>query len=94
VLNPSRVSGTALLASARRIGGTCGLAYDENFEPTYTYENRGELVDVSGFETFRQVAWGNSWEGTSTVGLGVRGQLPFRVLLLPGRIVIDVAHTW
>jgi hypothetical protein len=69
-------------------------AYDENFEPTYTYENRGELVDVSGFETFRQVAWGNSWEGTSTVGLGVRGQLPFRVLLLPGRIVIDVAHTW
>jgi hypothetical protein len=69
-------------------------AYDENFESTYTYEDRGELLDVSGFETFRQVAWGNSWEGTSTVGLGVRDHLPFRALILPGTIVIDVAHDW
>jgi hypothetical protein len=69
-------------------------AYDENLDSTYTYEDRAELVDVSDFETFRQVAWGNSWEGTSTVGLGVRDHLPFRVLVVPGGIVIDVAHGW
>lgn len=69
-------------------------AYDESFQPTYTYANRAELVNVNGYQTFRQVAWAGSWEGTTTVGLGVRARLPFRVHTLPGRIVIDVAHQW
>jgi len=61
--------------------------------------NRRELARVSGYRTFRQVAWAGSFEGSTTLGLGVRARLPFRVLQLPGpgtgsRVVIDVAHTW
>lgn len=69
-------------------------AYDEHFNPTYTYANRSELVNVTGYQTFRQVAWAGSWEGTTMVGLGVRARLPFRVFTLPNQIVIDVAHRW
>lgn len=59
----------------------------------------GELVDTRGYRTFRQVAWAGSFEGQTTVGLGVRARLPFRVFLLPGpgagyRLVVDVAHRW
>jgi hypothetical protein len=54
-------------------------------------------VDVEGYRSFRQVAWAGHFEGWSTIGVGVRTQLPFRVLLLNGRdetrhVVIDVAH--
>jgi hypothetical protein len=60
------------------------------------------LVDVNGFRTFRQVAWAGSFEGTSSIGLGVRARLPFRVIAITGlphtangtRVVIDVAHQW
>ena len=69
-------------------------AYDAAGRPTYRYANRAELVNVSGYTTFRQVAWAGSFEGMTTVGLGVRARLPFRVLKLPGRLVIDVAHHW
>ena len=69
---------------------------------TYVPANPRELVDVSGFRTFRQVAWAGSFEGSSMIGLGVRARLPFRVLGLTGipgtsngtRVVIDVAHAW
>ncbi|GAA2661516.1 MULTISPECIES: hypothetical protein [Actinosynnema] len=69
-------------------------AYDDSGAPTYAFADRNELVDVTGYRTFRQVAWGNSFEGYSTVGLGVRARLPFRVFTLPGRLVVDVAHSW
>ncbi|WP_158842971.1 AMIN-like domain-containing (lipo)protein [Saccharothrix deserti] len=69
-------------------------SYDQNGNPTYTFPNRAELVDVTGFQTFRQVAWAGSFEGQTTVGLGVRAVLPFRVFTLPGRVVVDVAHVW
>jgi hypothetical protein len=57
------------------------------------------VVDVSGFRTFRQVAFGGSFEGYTTFGLGVRARLPFRVFTLAGpgshlRLVVDVAHLW
>ncbi len=59
----------------------------------------GELLDPTGYRTFRHVAWAGSFEGHSTIGLGVRARLPFRVLLLDGpgdrsRLVVDVAHSW
>lgn len=58
-----------------------------------------ELVNVSGWRTFRQAALGDSYGGTTTIGLGVRARLPFRVFTLAGpgehsRLVIDVAHKW
>jgi hypothetical protein len=55
---------------------------------------RPALPDVSGWRTFRQVGWGGSFEGMTTVGLGVRARLPFRVLRADHRLVIDVAHHW
>lgn len=69
---------------------------------TYAPANRSELVDVSGFSAFRQVAWAGSSEGISSIGLGVRARLPFRMFTLTGipgsvtgtRVVIDVAHSW
>jgi hypothetical protein len=66
---------------------------------TYNPADHRHLVDVAGFRTFRQVADGGSFEGYTTIGLGVRARLPFRVFVLSGpgtgaRLVIDVAHRW
>ncbi len=69
--------------------------YDSPGGPTYRCTDCGELVDVSGYSTFRQVAWaGSSYRRSTMVGLGVRALLPFRVSTLPGRLVVDVAHHW
>lgn len=74
-------------------------AYDLDYRPTFTPTNPNELVNVTGWRTFRQVAYGGSFEGYTTIGLGVRARLPFRVFTLAGpgrgsRLVIDVAHRW
>jgi hypothetical protein len=74
-------------------------AYDAAGRPTYAPTNPARIVNVAGFRTFRQVAWAGSFEGQSTIGLGVRARLPFRVFALAGpgagsRLVIDVAHRW
>jgi hypothetical protein len=66
---------------------------------TYNPANPARLVNVSGFSTFRQVAFAGDFEGQTTLGLGVRARLPFRVFVLAGpgsgsRLVIDVAHRW
>lgn len=66
---------------------------------TYTPANRRELANVNGYSTFRQVAYAGSFEGQTTIGLGVRARLPFRVFTLAGpgsdtRLVVDVAHRW
>ena len=70
-----------------------------NGNPTYEPANPKELVNVTGWQTFRQAAWAGDFEGQSTIGLGVRARLPFRVFVLPAtdgpsRAVIDVAHQW
>ncbi|MEU7765899.1 hypothetical protein AB0B25_12325 [Nocardia sp. NPDC049190] len=74
-------------------------AYDDAGNATYQPANRAELVDVGGYQTFRQVAWAGSFEGQTTVGLGVRGRLPFQVHTLAGpggesRVMVDIAHSW
>jgi hypothetical protein len=74
-------------------------AYDDNYRQTYRPANRSELDNVAGWQTFRQIAWAGSFEGQSTIGLGVRARLPFRVFVLQGpgagsRFVVDVAHRW
>ena len=74
-------------------------AYDEQGRPTYRPADPRELAPVAGYRTFRQVAWAGSFEGSTTVALGVRARLPFRVLVVPGpgtgsRLVVDVAHRW
>jgi len=74
-------------------------AYDET-GPTYEPANSNELVDVTGYRTFRQVAWAGSFEGQTTIGIGVRARLPMRASVVRGadgtghRLIVDVAHRW
>ena len=64
------------------------------------YPTPPAMPNVSGFTTFRGVVYAGSFEGQTTVGLGVRARLPFRVFTLndtatgTSRLVIDVAHRW
>jgi hypothetical protein len=77
-------------------------AYDGDGRATFLPVNPREVVNVTGYETFRQVAWAGSFEGRTTIALGVRARLPFRVFSVNGvansgdtpRLVIDVAHRW
>jgi hypothetical protein len=74
-------------------------AYDAAGRPTYRMKNQKELAAVADYSTFRQVAWGGSFEGRTTLALGVRARLPFQTHVLTGpgnltRLVIDVAHHW
>jgi hypothetical protein len=77
-------------------------AHDDQGNPTFSPGDPREAVDVSGFATFRQVAYAGSYEGRTTIALGVRARLPFRVFTVSGtprsddtpRLVIDVAHRW
>ena len=53
----------------------------------------------AGWKTFRDVKWASTFEGVTTIGLGVRARLPMRVFTLTNtdggaRLVIDVAHHW
>ncbi|WP_420114437.1 AMIN-like domain-containing (lipo)protein [Pseudactinotalea sp.] len=73
--------------------------YDGAGHVTFRPASTTRLADVSGFRTFEQVAYAGSFEGQTTIALGVRARLPFRVFVLDGpgdhtRLVIDVAHRW
>lgn len=67
--------------------------------PTYVPANPLEMTNVSGYRTFKQIRWGGSFEGQTTVALGVRAQLPMRVFVISDtdgsrRLVVDVSHLW
>jgi hypothetical protein len=73
--------------------------YSPAGQTTYWPANQRELVNVTGYRTLRQVAWAGSFEGQTTLGVGVRARLPFRTFTLAGpgsnsRLVIDIAHHW
>lgn len=51
-------------------------------------------LDFSGYQTFRDAKFGGYYDSATHIGLGVRARLPFRVLVLPERLVVDVAHRW
>jgi hypothetical protein len=75
------------------------LQRDPLVDPVYTPADPLHAVDVTGFRTFRQVAYLGGFEASEQLGLGVRARLPFRVFELDGpgtgsRIVLDVAHRW
>jgi hypothetical protein len=74
-------------------------SYDETNHYTYNPANYNELTNVSGYRTFRQVVSAGSFEGQTTIGLGVRARLPFRVHTLTGpgsasHVIVDIAHSW
>jgi len=74
-------------------------SYTSSGGTAFTPRNQAEVVDVTGYRTFRQVAWAGTFEGQTSLGVGVRARLPFRAFTLDGpgtgsRLVIDVAHRW
>ncbi len=71
-------------------------AHDEDGDTTYpaVVGERLPGVVVAGYETFRSTRYGGTFEGQTSLGLGVRARLPFRVIKLGNRVVIDVAHHW
>jgi hypothetical protein len=79
------------------LGGRAALEVVVQASSAYTPRDPAHVVDVRGFPALRQVAWGGSFEGYTTVGVGVRTRLPIHVFVLSGpgrnnRLVIDVAH--
>ena len=100
VLSEGRGAVVPLRGGARLAVVIKAPAYDVNTgTSTYNFANSRELVNVAGFSVFRQVASGGSFEGQTTIGLGVRARLPMRAFILDGqdagsRVVIDVAHHW
>ena len=99
VLNDPRGDVVPLRGGARLALVAHVPADDGAGNATYSPANPSELVPVTGFSTLRQVAWAGSFEGLTTIGVGVRARLPFRVFVLDGpgamsRIVLDVAHRW
>jgi hypothetical protein len=51
-------------------------------------------VNLKGYQTFRDAKFAGSFEGYTSVGLGVRARLPFRVFQMDNHLVVDVAHYW
>jgi hypothetical protein len=51
-------------------------------------------LDFGSYRTFRDAKFGGYYDGGTHIGLGVRARLPFRVMVLPDRLVVDVAHSW
>jgi hypothetical protein len=99
VRTPGEPGEVVPLRGGARLQITISLAYGVRDNFTYQPADGAELVDVTGWPTFRQVAWAGTYEGEITVGLGVRARLPFRVFVVSGpgtgsRIVVDVAHGW
>jgi hypothetical protein len=73
-------------------------AYTPDYDPLLPPAG-SSVADVRNFSTLRDVVMAGSFEGQTTVGVGVRARLPFRVFVLPGpgemnRVVLDVAHRW
>jgi hypothetical protein len=54
------------------------------------------VANVAGFSTLRSVVAAGSFEGITTVGVGVRARLPMRVIVLknPDRLILDVSAHW
>ena len=74
-------------------------SYDQAGNSTFNPADPQELVNTTGYATFRQAASAGGFEGTTQFGLGVRARLPFRVFNPAGpgsggRLVLDVAHAW
>lgn len=69
------------------------------YDPNDQGRSPQQLTNVTGYRTFRQLAFAGSFEGQTTFGLGVRAKLPMRAFVLSGpgtgqRLVVDVAHQW
>ena len=70
--------------------------YDADWNRTYPMHTGEKLpgLDFTGYPTFVEARGAGMHAGETQIGLGVRARLPYRVVQLDNRLVIDVAHTW
>lgn len=98
VFTEGRGTVVPLRGGAKLLVVTRAPAYTSTGASSYHPANRRELVDVAGYTTFRQVAWAGTFEGQTSIGLGVRARLPFRAFTIHdatgSHLIIDVAHHW
>lgn len=99
VRQPGSGNRVPIQGGARLVVVVNAAAHDDDYRPTYEPRNARRAVDVTGFRTFRQVAFLGTFESQTEVVIGVRARLPFRVFVVSGpgagsRLVIDVAHRW
>ena len=98
VLSEGRGAVVPLRGGAKLLVVTRAPAYTTTGAASYRPTNPRELVNVTGYTTFRQVAWAGTFEGQTSMGLGVRARLPFRAFTIHdatgSRLVVDVAHRW
>jgi hypothetical protein len=75
---------------------------DAGHQPGRTFADSGDnlytAAQLAGWRSLRAVRFAGFFEGQSTLAIGVRGQLPFRVLTQLDttnnirRLAIDIAH--
>lgn len=99
VYAPGSGKAVPLAGGARLQVDLTAPAYNSSGKATYAPRDRAKVVNVTGYDTLRQVAMAGSFEGRTTFGVGVRARLPMRVMVLDGpgtgsRLIIDVAHRW
>ncbi|GAA3017691.1 AMIN-like domain-containing (lipo)protein [Actinokineospora globicatena] len=72
--------------------------YNDAGDMVFHPSNPAEVVDLTGYRTFRQLHDLGGRVLHNSFALGVRARLPFRVLELDDgatkRLIIDVAHAW
>lgn len=74
-------------------------AYDvDSGEATFSPKKPEKLVRTKGFRSVKQVAFAGGFGGQTTIEIGVRTKVPFRVSVNKGqskkqRLVIDIART-
>ncbi|HUC90272.1 MAG TPA: hypothetical protein VMR45_05715 [Patescibacteria group bacterium] len=49
-------------------------------------------VNLNGYASLKDAKWGGSFEGQSTIGLGIKSKLSFRVVTDGNQMYIDIAH--
>ncbi|GMA40252.1 AMIN-like domain-containing (lipo)protein [Mobilicoccus caccae] len=85
------------LRGGARLRVTIGnVVHDRNGRIVYNPRNPRELVPTRGYRTLRQVALAGSFEGVTTLGVGVAQKKPYRLFVVDGargdRVVLDIAH--
>ncbi len=70
-----------------------GASYNDEGQTVYPAVIKQTLpgIKISGYSVIKDAKWGGSFEGQSTIGLGVENKLPFRVLTEDNQIIIDIA---
>jgi hypothetical protein len=95
---PVPVTGRAALEVIVRapIYGTDNLGQQPGRKPPTVGESLVTPAAISGWPSLRAVRFAGSFEGQTTVAVGVRDRLPFRAFVTRDgsyqRVVLDIAH--